>query len=113
MLVRTSPCNVGMSRDELDQRRLRDGEEDEASQLDGCGAAGVCVGSASVCGDVADVRVHAGERRLAGVRVDGATNVEDIQLGIYTYGRSRTMRWDGDWYCLRGTSSIPARSATG
>ena len=42
----------------------------------------------------------------------GAPNVEDIQLGIYTYGKGRTVEWNGDWYCLKG-SSTRSRSKSG
>lgn len=59
--------------------------KDQASQLDGCGDVGVRVGSASICGDVADRRLHAGERGLAGVREgdDAAADVEvDQRAGL-------------------------------
>lgn len=41
-----------------------------------------------------------------------APEVEDIQLGIYTYGQSRTIHYRGWWYCWRG-SDAGSRSKDG
>ena len=41
-----------------------------------------------------------------------AADVEDIQLGIYTYGTARTMRWAGYWDCWSG-ANISSREKAG
>lgn len=62
-------------------------------------------------------------RNYASVRANGgnyasgytsARTVQDIQLGIYTYGSSATVDWDGSWSCYTSNyGSYGSRSKSG
>jgi hypothetical protein len=40
-----------------------------------------------------------------------AKDAKDIQLGVYTFGSSRTVRWEAEFYCEKGTSSVSREKA--
>lgn len=58
--------------------------------------------SAATWRGYASVRSDRGVGAVAG---GTANKVADIQIGVYTYGRARTVTWDASFFCARGANT--------
>jgi hypothetical protein len=55
--------------------------------------------SAATWRNYGSVRADSGWYTMAS---GSANNTSQIQVGIYTYGRARTVEYDWDWFCEKG-----------